>query len=1491
MRKRNVPMKMLSLVAASALLLNMPLGNVHAETDTEWNNNPKVYEVNREPVHATFIPFNSVKNALTKDRTQSERYKSLNGKWRFHLSENPASRPTDFYKEDFDVSNWDKINVPSNWEVEGYDHPIYTNITYPWTGAENPKPPMAPTKYNPVGSYKRTFTVPGDWKGDQVFLSFQGVSSAFYVWVNGKKVGYSEDSFTPAEFDITKYLKKGKNTVAVEVYRWSDASWMEDQDMIRLSGIFRDVYLYSTPKVHINDFKVETDLDDQYKNANLKVNVEVSNYNEDRPATQTVEAMLYDSDNNSVFDKPITAPVHVSAGDKKTVTLSQFVEKPKKWSAEHPNLYKLVLSLKDQNGNLLEADSTNVGFREFELKDGQMVLNGKPIVFKGVNRHEIDPETGKAVSEADMVKDIKLMKKFNINAVRTSHYPNNPRWLDLADEYGLYLIDEANLESHGANNILPASDPQWLPASIDRIRSTVERDKNHPSVLIWSLGNEAGSGTTFKEMAEWVHEHDQTRLVHYEGDNRWADIESHMYPSVSSVEAYGKSGNQKPYILCEYAHAMGNSVGNLYQYWDVIDKYPNLQGAFIWDWVDQALTEPTPKKLSVADKVSALKGTGVGKIVDGEDGKALNGHITFPDDPILNITGKALTLEAMVKPLPTNTNSPFITKGDSQFALKQNGNHLEFFVYNKSIDNPWITASAPLPEDWLGKWHHVAGVYDGNSLKLYVDGNLLAEKAFTGDITSNDFPISIGQNAEHPDRVTNAQLDNVRIYNRALSADEIKDADRAPNDGLVLDVDFEKVKETSFSQKEYFAYGGDWGDIPNDGNFSVNGLVFPDRTVQPELYEVKQVYQNIKVKASDLLNGKVSITNQYLFTNLSQFNAKWELKADDKVIQDGQLTDLNVAPGTTKEVALPIQKPDLKAGTEYWLNLSFTLKKAESWAPKGFEIAKAQFEMPYDTPDLKPLNLSEMPDVKTVETESKISVKGQDFTVNFDKEKGSMTSFVYKGQPLLTSGPEPDFWRAPNDNDKGNGMPQRTKTWQNAGENRTVKDVSVSKIGNKAVRIDVSATLPTSNESTYKEGFIVYGSGDVEVKSTLYPGKGLPEIPAVGMQMRVSKEFENITWYGRGPQNNYWDRNTGADVGVYKGTVDGQFVPYLEPQETGNKTDVRWVTLTNNHGTGLMATGYPFMEVNALHYTEDDLSSKAHPYELTRQDDVILTLNYKQMGVGGDNSWGARPHPEFTLYPDHPYSFSYRLRPITKEMGSPMEVSKNIVSDQLIKDIKLDGKSLADFNDEVSDYTQNILKGTATEAPMVSVVPADDSVIVDIAQADGLPGTATVTAVSQDGLISKTYHIHFRLIDTLYATDLSWEKATAGWGSVQKDRSIDGNVLTLKTTSGIQSFERGIGTHANSEIIYNLQGKGLKTFEAYVGADQEISGNNGTVIFQVYVDGEKKFDSGVMTKNTNAKHVSVDIAGANELKLVVNDAGDGNGWDHSDWADAQFKAQ
>jgi beta-galactosidase len=1023
---------------AVILFILFAVARIQAQSFSEWKDNPQIFQRNREAARATAVPFADVQSALKGDRMASPYYFSLNGRWKFAVADNPAQRDTAFYRNVYDVSGWSDIEVPGNWQTQGFDYPIYVNITYPWTGRENPNPPNAPTIYNPVGSYRRDFALPANWNDREVFLSFQGVESAFYVWINGHFVGYSEDSYTPDEFNVTQYLRSGMNNISVQVYRWCDGSWLEDQDFIRLSGIFRDVYLFAAPKVHIFDFHYTTDLDTNYANATLMVRAMISNYGFSAPADHSLEAALYDADNHQIALQSMK--VAFSDGNTVQVTGSALIPNPRQWSAEHPNLYSLIFILKDSRGKIIETVSCKVGFREFAILSGQMKLNGRPIMFKGVNRHEIDPDRGRAVTLERMVQDLTIMKRHNINAVRTSHYPNNPVWYDLCDQYGIYVIDEANLESHGARDSVPASDPRWTNNCLDRMKSMVERDKNHPCVLIWSLGNEAGRGSNFQAMADWVHAYDPTRPVHDEQYNEIADMTSWMYPTVDNVRDYGRYASSKPLILCEYAHSMGNSTGNLYQYWDVFEAYPNLQGGFIWDFVDQGLQGP-------------------------------------------------------------------------------NG----------------------------------------------------------------------------------------------------------------------------------FLYGGDWGDNPNDGNFCANGIISIDRTLQPEVVEVKKQYQNIKAKAVDVLDGRIEIINHFLFTNVNAFAGSWKLLEDDREIRSGLFSssDIDIAPLTGKVLKIDLGRPQQKPGAEYWLNLSFKLKQNEVWASVGHEIASMQFRIPFQTPSASLIDTSAMAAIATIESQDSIKVANDVFQLIFDKRSGTIVSYVYMNTELLKMGPVPNFWRAPNDNDKGNQMPERTETWRLAGKNRTCTGVEVKKISDKELRIEVNFSYPTASKSY---GWIVYdifGSADVIVSSTLIPGsRSLPEIPEVGMLLELPVQYNHVTWYGRGPEENYWDRKLGSNVGVYSTTVDDMFVSYIEPQETGNRTDVRWVMLTDSSDIGLMACGLPVLEFNALRYAPWELDSKRHPFELVPSENVILRLNYRQMGVGGDNSWGARPHPEFTLEPDAAYSYRFRLTPI-----------------------------------------------------------------------------------------------------------------------------------------------------------------------------------------------------------------------------------------------------
>ena len=1045
------------LVPALAIVAVLPSSaeadrSSQSSMENDWEN-PEVVGRNKEPGHCTLMPYPSVAMALAGEREASPYYRSLNGPWKFHLVQKPGDRPTDFYKPDFDVSNWDEIPVPSNWEMHGYDKPIYTNVRYP----HPVDPPYVPHDYNPVGSYRRQFTIPDSWDGRQVFLHFGGVISAFYLWINGEMVGYSEGSMTPAEFDITSYLKEGENTLAAQVFRWSDGSYLEDQDMWRTSGIYRDVYLFSTPQVHIRDFFIRADLDEQYEDGILKIRPKLATYDDVDLKSWTVQAQLYDGE-EAVLSEPLKIDAtrilnerYPQRDNVRFALLEAKVPDVKQWSAETPNLYTVVLTLRNEEGEVVEAESCRVGFRKLEIRDGQFFVNGRSVRLFGVNRHEHDPDSCRTVPVSRMVQDIKLLKSHNINAVRTSHYPNDPKWYELCDEYGLYVIDEANLETHGVGGLL-SNITAWNRSFMERAIRMVERDKNHASVVFWSLGNESGCGPNHASMAGWIHDYDPTRFVHYEGaagrpfDWPYVDMISRMYERIPGIIRLATNEDTRPMVLCEYAHAMGNSVGNLKEYWDAIRSHERLIGGFIWDWVDQGLRKQSP---------------------EGE---------------------------------------------------------------------------------------------------------------------------------------------------------------------------------------EFWAYGGDYGDYPNDGNFCCNGLVQPDRKPNPSLYEVKKVYQRIHVTPVDLEEGTFELENEYDFLDLDFVDGSWELTCDGEVIQQGKLSNLDIGPEQTGDIEVPFEEPDLRPGGEYWLKVTFALAEDTPWAEEGHVLAWDQFQVPFETPAPEMVEARTMSLLMLDAFDNAYTVSGETFTVTIGRQSGAIESLQYKGVELVEQPLTPNFWRPPIDNDNGNGMPKRHGVWREAGPKRQVTSVEAEQLESQLVRITAEATLPAGDGTEYRTTYSIYGSGDIVVESSIDPDGDLPELPRFGMQMAIPGECSSVEYLGRGPHENYWDRKTGAAVGRYATSVEDLIHVYVRPQENGNRCDVRWLKLTDQDGTGLLAVGMPLLSVSAWPFSMEDLEQASHVHELPRRDFITVNLDYKQMGVGGDNSWGARTHPEYML-PAEPYTYRFRLRPYSTDMG------------------------------------------------------------------------------------------------------------------------------------------------------------------------------------------------------------------------------------------------
>jgi beta-galactosidase len=1025
----------------------------------DWEN-PLIVGRNKRPGHVPLGAYPNAELALTCDRKASPNVQLLNGVWKFHLAPRPEEVPTGFQTEGFDVSGWANISVPGNWQLQGFDDiPIYTNVAYPFP----PDPPIVP-KENPTGCYRNTFNLDPAWLGRSIYLLFESVESAFYVWVNGQIVGYSQDSRLPAEFDVTPYVRAGQNTLAVQVMRYSDGSYLEDQDMWLLSGIQRDVILYSKPRVNLQDYVVRTLLDNRYEDAILHIEAQITHLT--APSAYTVEAMLYDADGVPVFADPAAARFNDRAFYQTGIrmgwtVISQPVSNPQKWSAETPYLYKLVLTLKDAQGEAVDFESCRLGFRQVEIKDSLILLNGKRLVLRGVDRHEHHPERGRALTEDDMRTEIKLMKQFNFNTVRTSHYPDHPFWYELCDEYGIYLIDEADIETHGVWDEL-SNDPLWLHAYMERATRMVLRDKNHPSVLFWSLGNESGVGPQHAAMAAWIRAYDPSRLVHYESGRpgpQVSDVYSVMYPNLDIIKQVLADANEKrPVIMCEYAYAKGNSSGNFFKFWDMVDAFPRFQGGCIWDWNDKAL-------------------------------------------------------------LATNARG-----------------------------------------------------------------------------------------------------------------------------------------------EKYWAYGGDFGgdfdyhQFSEDPQMCCNGIVGPDLAPHPGAFEVKKVQAPVGILAVDLPGGCVTVWNKYHSLSLTHLEIHWELTEDGQPIQLGTLPPLDIAAGEKGDLVIPFQPPEaLQPGAEYHLRIGFRLAVDTPWASRGHEVAWEQFRIPFSVPPKTILPISMMPDLAMKAENDQVTITGADFQVIFGQTEGIITSYLSGGQELLKSGPRENYYRAPTDFDLLMGNPNAAiHVWRAAGLDRLERTVvSCEAVQNspKMVAVKVHAWLcaPDKQDGIDSEViYHVYGNGEIIIANQVAINERLPFVPRVGMELILPGQLENLTWYGRGPHENYMDRKTGAAVGYYQSTVTDQFTPYVYPSECGGKEDVRWLALTSQDGSGWMVTGLDKLHFDALHYSIPDLEQAKHLDALHPRDEITLHLDGRHMGVGGDDGWMAQVHKEFLIFPGI-YRFTYKLKPLTAQ--------------------------------------------------------------------------------------------------------------------------------------------------------------------------------------------------------------------------------------------------
>ena len=1018
--------------------------------------NPECFGINKEPAHATLMPYADLNEALAANRHASTFCRSLNGMWKFNWVSWPQARPVDFYKPAFDVSSWKEIPVPSNWQIMGYGTPYYRNLGYtfkkdfPKVMSTPPKNFTAFEERNPVGSYRRDFDIPSDWKGRRIFIAFDGVDAGFFIWVNGEKVGYSENSRNVAEFDITMYVKPGKNMVAVEVYRYTTGSYVEDQDMWRLSGIFRNVTIWSSPQQHIRDFFVKTDLDEQYRDAKAEITAKVKNYGSKPAKASKISATLYDGATPVASASAVNDVPALNPGEEVLVKLSFPVQNPEKWTAETPKLYTTVLTLKSGN-KVTETLSSRTGFRKVEIKGRAFLVNGTPIKLKGVNRHENWPDVGHAVTEAQMIRDLELIKQGNCNHVRTSHYSDDPRWYELCDEWGIFLVAEANVECHGNSGKFD-EEPRMKAAIIDRNVANTENFKNHPSVIVWSLGNENGrGGSNFRAAMAAIKTIDNTRPVHYEGfgtgKQNPADLDSRMYTQVADVERIANDTIfKKPFYMCEYAHAMFNSMGAIGEYNDLFDKYPALLGGAIWEWQDQ------------------------------------------------------------------------------------------------------------------GIW-----------------------------------------NKRNPDHVI-------------------------------------------------LAYGGGFGEFPNDRYFIHKGVVASDRSLKPHYPEMKHAYQWIGISEGNLESGIIKIRNKYQFINLDGFTASWTLSENGKVIHSGILPSLDLQPGKEIAVQVPYENGNAKEGAEYFLRISYTLANDQIWAKKGYEIASQQFLLPVKTLASKPA-VSDNKPLTVTRGDNEVTLKGEGFTVVFDMTTGTFSRLEHNGLNILKTGggPKLHLWRAPHRNDDM----WADRGWVNTGLKElkwTTQAISVDQTNGSEVRISVKLSGEGKNNFTVNHDVVYKVSGDGSITAENIVTSTNPQqiIARMGVRMFLDKQFEQVEYFGRGPMENYVDRKRGFDVGLYKSTVKQLLTPYEKPMDAGNHEDVRWVRITNPDGTGISAMGTnSLIQFTALPYSDEEMEKTEYRIDLPQSSASVLCLSYKTLGVGS-NSCGPRPLPQYLVYAE-PTTFTYKLNILTGE--------------------------------------------------------------------------------------------------------------------------------------------------------------------------------------------------------------------------------------------------
>ncbi|MBN1422192.1 MAG: DUF4981 domain-containing protein [Planctomycetes bacterium] len=1210
----------------------------------DWED-PAVFERNQEEPHAPLVSYASLAEALRDERAAASRL-SLDGRWQFQWAAVPEEAPAGFFRVDFDASRWDPIEVPGNWQMQGFGHPLFRNVHQPFPA----RPPLVPSDYNPVGSYRRTFAIPEAWAGKRILLRFEGVKSASTVWVNGKEVGYNEGGMEPAEYDVTRFVRPGENLIAVRVLQYSDGTYLECQDMWRLAGIFRGVSLSACPLVHIRDAYATTDLDERYEDAVLRIAIDVRNAGENRAEGYAVRARLFAAEGEVAPAEPLVAKtIAVDAGGATTAVLSSTIQHPRKWSAETPNLYRLAIELLDPAERLVEAVALRIGFREVEIRDQKVLVNGVAIKFNGVNSHVHHPVTGRTMDVETMRTDLVLMKRFNINCVRTSHYPPNIEYLDLADELGMYIVDEAGDEAHATEYL--SERPEWRAAYVDRARQMVFRDRNHPSVIIWSAGNESGSGQNIAALIAEGKRIDPGRPAWLYGGNDdllpFEDIVGPRYPrpeQLARVAEVPPAKDPRPSFMDEYIAATGNGLGAIDEYWDLIWKHPRLTGGAIWDWVSPGILQPVRLTPDASPRANHGALMGPASLVPGRFGNALalSGHDEWVEmyrSPSLDIEGEAITLAAWIYPRRWNGTCPIIAKGKDQFGLRQiDRGTLEFHVAGAKRGS----VRAPVPPSWEYAWHSIAGIYDGASLSLLCDGKILASAPHEGPIAPSAFPVAIGKDAElhgqeHPGELCDAVLDRVRIFPRALTPAELESVTPDLIAQAALWLDFEEMEERGTFY--WLGIGG-----------RSYGLVWPDRRVQPELWQLKKSPQPVAVEAIDLPAGRLRIINRHAFTDLSIYDATWTLSAEDRILEEGSLA-LATPPGTSEVVTIPFARPERLPRVEHRLAVRFALRDATAWAPAGHEVAWEQF--PLETATLVgPPPPRGSGDLTVREETREVIIDGAGFRYVFDKGTGTLASIrLGDGKEFLKAGPTFNAWRAPtaNEEEREWGGAPIANEWRKAGLDRLrmdVRDISVNAAGRVEIRTRIHAAAPGKTSGFDNEfAYRFLASGDIVIEHRVSCVGPMPEwLPRIGIGMTLAGELRRLRWYGRGPFETYPDRKTGAKIGVHETTADREYVPYLIPQDYGNKTDVRWASLTNDDGAGLFVTGDSPLNVSVHIYDTDNLSRARYPFQLVRQDGITLSVDHRVCGVGDTPE---KTLPAYRVLPGE-YRYAVRIRPFSR---------------------------------------------------------------------------------------------------------------------------------------------------------------------------------------------------------------------------------------------------